>query len=400
MQGDQASAADGRPAVHEVETAVRILAVDGDSGTLTVLDGSDGDIVGRFTSPGGAFVGPCTSASGRYFLVNHFGTEYVTVIDAGLRLAEHGGEPTLEIGTPFVRATLTTGGSPAHYWTQDGINAIAVDADGTLLLLDEAHLSEATAVRTFPLAAPDHTAIVALDGMVLAGYAALGRVDAYRLDGTLVREHVATCPDIEGEGKAGGVAVFAGREGVLFITGGTDGLTARTVAYPPRLASEERTYRIAFHPRSATMFGDLPSGLLMIHPATQRLEALALRGGPVALTFNQDGSRLAVLTADGNAHVVEPGSGRVLASVAATTPYASVGLEEAAQLYPFIAAAAATAYLPDFGAGDVVELNLQSGQITRRFPVGGRPARVAVTTARAVAHGGRSEGAAEEGEAQ
>jgi hypothetical protein len=373
-------------AVAQTETVVRIMAVDGDTGALTVLDGGSGAVVGRFTTPGGGFTPVYASESGRYLVVNHYDHGAITVIDSGLRVEPHGDHVDLEIVAPFVRATVVTGGKPAHYWAHDGIIAVYNDGDGSVTIFDERRLPSSADPRTFSAGPPDHASLATLDGMLLVGFYGSGRVDAYRMDGMLAREGIATCPGAHGEGRSGGVVAFGCADGVLLIAVAGGELTARKVPYPAGTGMMDRVNLIAAHPRSAVMVGDLPSGLAFIHRTEGTIEMLPTSSRPLWMSFSGDGTRVVVLTADGVAHVVDPMARRVLTSTPATWPYERATQAEAGAFYPFIATAGTMAYLPDPSSGEVVELAIATGQVTRRMQVGGRPARVAVASASGIVH--------------
>ena len=51
-----------------------------------------------------------------------------------------------------------------------------------------------------------------------------------------------------------------------------------------------------------------------------------------------------------------------------------------------IGTSSTAAYVADPGTGEVLELDLASGEITSRFEVGGQPARVTVTEASGIVH--------------
>jgi len=385
------------------ETATRVMAVDAKTGALTILDTDNGEVVGRFTTPNGGFTPVYPSPGGRYLFVNHYEGEAVTVVDSGLRTADHGDHVDLVEGAPFVRATVDIGRSPAHYWAHDGLIAVYSDAEGTITLFDEARLADGAEPLTFAVGPPDHASIAVVDGTLLVGFYGLGRVDAYDLGGRLVQEAVGSCPAAHGEGLVGDTVAFACDDGVLLVARSGAELRSRKIAYPGNagaagspVATPEatpattdapaRSNLIAWHGDSPVMVGDFPGALALIEPERGSVELLPLPARPLWMSFGQDGERLAVLTDDGVVHAVDPVAGQILWSTPATDAYADLGQDEGGQRYPMLAAAKDAVYVPNPTAGEIVELSLDSGRITDRFAVGGDPVRVALVQASGVTH--------------
>jgi outer membrane protein assembly factor BamB len=148
----------------------------------------------------------------------------------------------------------------------------------------------------------------------------------------------------------------------------------------------DRSNLIAWHEEAPFMVGDFPTGLLLIDATAASMEPVTLPATPLWMAFDAGGERLAVLTDDGVVHAVDPATQEILWSTPATTAYAEFDQEDAARLYPFIAVGEDAVYVPDPGAGQVVELSLDSGEVTGRVDVGGEPARLALVAASGVVH--------------
>jgi hypothetical protein len=384
------------PAIAQgVETAVRLLAADGDSGALTVLDPDRGQIVGRFTAPTGGYSIIYPSGSGRYLVANHYAGEHVTIIDARLSLEEHGDHADLVTAPPFVLATVATGAVPAHGWAHDGLIAVHNDGDGTITLFDESEIDKTIVPREFAVAEPDHAAIATLGAAMLVGYYDLGRIDAYALDGRLLQEGITDCHGAHGEARFGDRVAFGCAEGVVTITREGNRFISHTIPYPasglatPGAGEEApRVGTLAAHHDSDVLVGDFGQGLALLTDVGGELtmEILPLPAEPLAFAFDHEGGRVAVLTDDGQMHGVDPEAARVLWSTPAVTPYTEIELGDGFDFYPSVAASDVAAYVADPATGEVVELRLDGGQITQRLAVGGQPARVALVMASGAGH--------------
>jgi len=389
------------------ETAVRVVAIDGETGELTVVDPETEQVVGRFGTAAGGWTPIASSGGGRYVLVNHNEASAVTLLDGGLRLEDHGDHVDLVVGAPFVRATVEVGRAPAHYWTHDGVIAVYSDGDGTVTLFDESELDERIEPVTFSVGPADHASIALLDDALLVAPYGGGRVDVYDLEGGLIEEGIATCPGAHGEGRAGGTVAFACDDGLLLISAGEDGFRTERLAYPggavatpeatpatPETAATpaatpvvERSNLIAWHEETSVLVGDFPDGLLLIDPAAGTVDRIELPATPLWMTFDTEGERVAVLTDDGALHAIDPLRGEVLWSTPTRTPY-SIEEDQATgyRSYPFVAAGPDAVYVPDPEAGEIVEVALDSGDVTKRITLDGEPARVALVVATGAVH--------------
>ena len=387
-------------AADEMGTAVRVMATDAANGDLTVIDPESGEIVGRFTTPTGGYTYVYPSENGRYLLTNHYAGEHVTIVDAGLGLEPHGDHADLVTNPPFVLATVATGSVPAHYAAHDGIIAIHNDGDGTITILDESELARKVDPFTFAVAQPDHTSIAIINDTVLVGYYDLGRVDAYSLDGELIAEGVGDCPGTHGEARFGDSVAFACGDGVLLVTPDGDHFTTEKVAYPGSETDSDldatpvadgeapRIGSIAAHHDNDVLVGDFGAALALMtpHDAGLDIAVLPLSGEALAFTYDHLGEHVTVLTDDGQVHGVDPNAGEVLWSTPAVTPYTEIELGDGFDFWPKLAASDTALYVADPKAGEIVEIDLESGEVLHRFAIGGQPARVTLTLASGVQH--------------
>ncbi|WP_245575181.1 hypothetical protein [Meiothermus rufus] len=121
------------------------------------------------------------------------------------------------------------------------------------------------------------------------------------------------------------------------------------------------------HSKYPFFIGNFGQGLARID---NQITPYPLPANPVRFGFDKDGV-LVVLTADGNLHALEAASGRVIQSLRVSEP---IPLSGESAVRPSMALADGLAFvtLPD--KGEVLEIELASMTITRRFNVGGAPA--------------------------
>jgi hypothetical protein len=284
--------------------------------------------------------------------------------------------------------------------------AVHNDGEGKITLFDESSLDEQVATTEFLVAQPDHSSIAMLGEAMLIGYSALGRIDAYALDGELLEEDIVGCPGAHGEAHFEDAIVFGCADGLAFVTTDGDGFAAEKIAYPgaeppaspasgaeasgspPAQADAPRVGTLDAHDDSDVLVGNFGDGLALItaDDGDVTLEILPLPGAPLAFEYDRDGRIVVVLTDDGAMHAIDPVAGEILWTTAAVTPYAEVEIGDGFDFYPFIAASHAAAYVADTRTGEVLELDLGSGDITNRFAIGGQPARVTLTQVSGVMH--------------
>lgn len=382
---------------HGMESVVRVMAVDGGTGQLTVLDPSNGEVVGSFTTPTGGYAIISPSATGRYFLASHYEGEHVTIVDSGLSLEAHGDHADLVVATPFLRATVAVGPTPAHVWADDGVLAVHVDGDGKIVLFDESSLPDELVTSEFYVAQPDHAAIAPLGEAMLVGYYGLGRIDAYALDGELLQVDIAACSNAHGEAHFAEGIAFGCKDGLLLVT--TDGETFQGEMIPYPGAGEASSTPVAeaealrigtlvSHEDNDVLVGDYGNGLALVTDVGGEItmEVLPLPSSPLAFAYDRNGENLVVLTDDGAMHAIDPAAGEILWTTDAVIPYSEVEIGDGFSFYPAITASDTFAYVADAGTGEVLELDLEDGKITNRFAIGGQPARVTLTMASGVVH--------------
>jgi outer membrane protein assembly factor BamB len=374
------------PAVHADDvTAVRLAVVDFKTNVVSVIDAEDGDVLASFGMPGpGSVYG---STSGRWFYVIHTAAGRVSVIDSGLRVEDHGDHQDLVIGAPFVRGTVNTGRRPIDTWVQNGMLTVHNDDDGTLAVFEDDRLEVALDYREIRGAGTGHNNAVVLGGdIVLLSLASAGTVTAYRMDGSAIQTFEG-CPGTHGWTVWGMTAAAGCRDGVMLFTRSGDTITMTKVNNPAGTPDNVRVGTLRSNPNASMIVGNWGAGLALIDPRTATMTPVQLPAAPLAFYFTADGSRLIVLTPDGNVHALNPATGQVLGTVAAVAPYVAPAMGQPPVARPGMTVGAGVAYVTNPPAGEIVAVDTTTMTVARRMNVGGTPTSIAMVSATGEMHG-------------
>ncbi|MVN85699.1 hypothetical protein GO986_02855 [Deinococcus sp. HMF7620] len=370
------------PALAET-TAARLVVADARTHALSVINLADGTPLASFGTPGklsGLYAGP----GGTYAYAIHRDDDRVTVLHSGLGAIDHGDHRDLVQKAPHILATLNVGQQPTHFFAHGDQIAIFNDRGGDVAVFGELLLGKTNDMRLVKVAAPDHGAPALLGDVLLSGYLALNRVDAYDLStGRLLRTLDVPCPGLHGEVVQGGAAYFGCTDGVLAVTVQGQTVSARKLPNPAGTPAGTRVGTVAAHERSAALYGNFGAGLARWTAADPALTAVALPAAPLKFAFTADGQRLAVLTADGALHLLHAPTGRVLSSAGLVAP---TDPADKAAVRPTMTLGAAHAYLTSPATGEVLEVALADLKVSRRLAVGGTPAMLALTQATGEQH--------------
>lgn len=379
------------PASAADDSAIRLLSIDGDTGALTVLDGRTGEITGEFDAAGTGPAFAVGSDSGERFLVNYYQAGQSVIVNSGLELEPHGDHSHLLENDPAIEATLPLI-QPAHYWAHDGVLAIADDGAGTVTIIHESDIGTDTAPTVIELTTgPDHTSIAIVgDTLFTANYEG-GEVQTYSLDGELLIENVTTCSGAHGETVTADRAVFACDEGIVLITESGE---AEWIAYPvaagddatPSAEPAIRSNILSASSETTVIAGDSAAGVLLFDLETGEATIAETAAPVLYVQYSTYGEIVTAIDAEGSVHGIDPGTGEVVWSTEATTPFSSFSAEEANSFFPFVSNAAEFVFVADPGDGSIIAIDAVTGEIVNRFEVGGRPARIATVSLSAHDH--------------
>lgn len=355
----------------------RLVVADAKDGSLRVLDLETAQVVGTFSTPGPGNLYPVAGTP--YVFAIHREANRVSVVYSGLRLEEHGDHQDLIPERPYVFATLNTGPKPTHYFNHGHHVAIFNDGDGTIAVFDTRKLGVVADFRDYDTGAPDHGAPVVMGDVLLSGSLNRGVVEVYTLAGRKVLEF-AGCPRLHGEAVRGDVAAFGCDDGVLLLERRGNGFAARKLAEPAGSPANARVGTLVAHQAHPFFIGNFGQGLARLDAS---FTPYPLPANPVHFAFSADGRYLVVLTADGYLRLLEPADGRLLRSLEVVGPVASGG---EGTLRPSLAVGVEHAYVADPQKGVVLEVELASLQLKRRFEMGGTPGSLALVRLEGVRH--------------
>jgi outer membrane protein assembly factor BamB len=358
----------------------RLVISDAKSGMLQVLDLEKGAVVGSFSSPGPANV--YATPGGQFAFAVHREANRVSIVYGGMELEDHGNHADIKLSNPYSSATLNTGPKPTHFFAHGKDIAIFNDGDGTVAVFNQDRLGLSMDFSEISTGPADHGAPVVLDGMLLSGGVAGGVVSLFTGSGRKVMQFPQNCPRLHGEAVLGAVVGFGCGDGVLLLEKRGSGFAAKKIPNPAGTPENVRVGTLISHAKHLVMVGNFGKGLVWVDPKTATLQPFALPANPASFKFDADG-RLVVLTADGNLHTVDMVGKKVVSSLGVTAPITASG-EGAVR--PSLAVGDGMAYISLPDKGEVLEVDLATMQIKRKFAVGGTPGSVALLQVGGVQH--------------
>lgn len=357
----------------------RLVIADGRSNVLRVLDLEKGTLVGSFSTPGIANVYDVPDSS--YVFAIHRDANRVSLVFSGLALENHGDHDDLLVKAPYIAATFNTGPQPTHFFAHGKDILIFNDGDGTIAWMNQDKLGLSLDFNQIATGAPDHGAPAVLDGLLLSGSLNNGTIDVYNPEGRKLQS-VAGCPRLHGEAVWGNYALFGCQDGVMLTERFGVGISSRKIANPTGWPANARVGTVVSHEKSPYFIGNFGQGLVWVNPKEASMTPLALPAAPVRFGFDHDGL-LVVLTADGNLHTLSVAERKVVASLSVVPPVTTGG-EGAVR--PALALGEGKAYVSNPANGEIVEVDLSSMKVLRKFAVGGAPASLALIKLEGVRH--------------
>lgn len=349
----------------------RLVVADAKVGMIRVIDLEKGEVVGSFSAPGPANV--YSAGNGMYAFAVHRMQNRVSVVYGGLRQEDHGGHMDLVVEAPYILQTFTTGPKPTHFSSHDGIIIIYNDGDGTVAVLDERSLGLGLRVREIATGAPDHGSPQAVGSVVLVGSLNRGVVEVFSQGGRKITTF-SGCPRTHGQAVLGNRSAFGCSDGVLLLERRGNGfVVSRKLPNPAGAPLDARVGNLVSHAKYPFFIGNFGRGGRGLVRVDSQLSVYPLPADPVRFGFDKDG-QLVVLTADSSLHTIEAASGKVIKSLKVSEPITATG-EGAVRPDLALGDGKAFVTLPD--KGEVLEVELASLEIKRRFNVGGTPGSLA-----------------------
>lgn len=362
------------------QSAVRLVFVDAKTPSAQVLEVQEKKTIASFTVPGPA-AGIYATSGQHHAVLIHRNENRVTFIHSGLRLLDHGNHQDLIKTLPHVLQTLNVGRQPTHFFSHEDQMVIFNDQDGTNVLLNESQLGLSLDYQTVPAEIPDHGAPALLGKHLLIGYLKLNRVDAFDLESQKVVQQFPNCPALHGETRLNNTVAFGCSDGVLLISESKGQLSSQKISNPAGTPEGTRVGTVLSHPKASTFFGNWGKGVVRIDPING-LKPIALGSNYIKGNFSADGNLVLVLTADGVLHEILP-EGTVQRQTRVVTP---VDLTVAGAPRPSFAVHGHWAFITDPSVGEIVQFDVQTGQVTERFKVGGTPTGIVALSAEGTEH--------------
>ncbi len=366
------------------ETSLRRLLISDQTNPAAVLVDIDSAKVIRTLSLGQQTSTLYSSPSRRFGMIHEGTTGKVFVVDGGVWAEEHGDHAHLHRSSPGFHTFSLTGNQPVHGFGGNGTLAVFFDGDGSAAFFTDEGLHHGTPpVRTIQTGTAHHGNALAMggsyfvtNGVIATGSTLPNGVNRYDLSGAL-QEDFENCPGLHGDAATATTAAWGCSDGVLLVRQTGAGFTAEKVTLTGELAGlgvgllqardDLDYYLLRVTQGSARR-------LAKMNAANGAVTPIALPGTyPLAWDIDADGRRLVVLDETGHVYVVSMTTLAVERTVSAVVAPIPTDQRAAA---PTIAAGDGVAYVTSPKTGEVLELDLDAGVITRRITVGGAPGKV------------------------
>ena len=395
---------------YDDEPLGRLLVADGETGLLQLIELDNGEVIKTFMVEGAARV--YTTESGRIAGVIQTGAHRVNFIDSGLYLEAHGDHFDKKKGRPSLLMYSITGEiinsqRPIHFATHAGSISIHFDGnfaegvDSKNVIVREEDLFLPNPNTLILTSAPQHGVAVSVHGGKIIfsepdpdrefgslpfGFVALDeqgnvvqtfadkedfQASCLGMHGeTIVGEHfLAGCNEKREDGTGDGGIFVMTHDPVTGL------FSTHKIAYPDGL----RTSIIRSHhaqPFAIGNYGSNPDpgyrALVRINPDSTTIDPNDIQQLPAAyrgFDFEKEhGDRLAVLTVDGLLQVFNPSDWTMLGSVQVVEDFSGAEGHR-----PALTVGSGFAYVSNPNASEIIEVDLDTVTVSRRFSVEGHP---------------------------
>ncbi|PJF42473.1 MAG: hypothetical protein CUN50_03925 [Candidatus Thermofonsia Clade 1 bacterium] len=364
-------------------TMLRLLVSDFESAPSKLIDVDSGKVIGRYEVSAPTY--PYTSPTGRFGVKIQTNANLITAVDGGIVIEDHGDHMHPYKRDPQLTAFRAEGRTPIHYVAHAGQIAIFNDGNGEVMLLSERNFESAEAgMLIFKTARAHHGVAVPLgDHVVLSvpdtqnmDYALPLGIQVRNLKDEVIASFADQCPGLHGEASSGAFTAFGCADRVLILERNGNDFSTKSLRYAPETPSGTRVGTLVGHEKQNFFIGNFgQTGLVRIDPIAGTLTPISLPMRYSAFQLDAEtGEKIIVVTTDGSVHRIDAMTGTIEASLEAVTPFVFRNRVPR----PGLATVRNLAYVTDPAAGEVVEIDLEAMNITRRFVVEGKPVRLAV----------------------
>jgi DNA-binding beta-propeller fold protein YncE len=373
--------------VVEKETGARIVVTDDESGTLSIYDIERGAFLAETVAiEKGARVYP--GSGGRYVFALLRDLNKTELIDTGLVVTAHDDHEHLEKRAPRrvdlgARALLAQ--KPTHFVAHDGLVAIFNDGDGSFDVVDESKLRVLVpeSIRRISVVSAHHGVAVPFPDAFLVSATKTGETSpslVHALDDKGDKKaDFDGCPGLHGEAANETTVAFGCSDGVLLLTKGAAGFTAKKIPNPTD-AGDLRVGTVKGHHDVGHFIGNFgPQALAKIDPAGT-ITKWDLPTRHLGFELDHDGKQVIVLTADGKIHVLDASTGVSAGSVDAIT---AVATGTPSLQNPQIVVDEDHVWVTDPAAKKLVSIDLATRTIDKSVTAPGKPTKAALVRATA-----------------
>ncbi len=378
---------------HDEMTIGRLLVADAEEAHLSVIDLATDNIDSGIFEVAAPRATVYPSPSHRYGIVLARGPEddddRVHVFDGGVFLVEHGDHHDL-VQEPVSRHSLEiTEERPIHYVNSHGWTTIFADAEGHVILINEADLASSSGDYE-PIvleAGPQHGAgLVISDEHVIVTSKNIDNLDDALPFGVEVRDFDdnvvydasnRSCPGMHGESHNEYGAAFGCIGGVLLLHAHDGEYEHEFIANPPEMREDSRIGSVYGHHHVEHFFGKASyrddqgfadDGIWLIDVDHSEMRQVFSEPS-VSTKFSSDGELLYVLDVDGVLHVLHADDGDSVATMDLVEPGESGR--------PAFIVVGEMLYLADPNSGHVLAVHLEDMEIEEEWEIGGAPSSLA-----------------------
>lgn len=310
---------------HEHEESVhgRLVITTADSPMVYVLDAEDGEVLAELIVPATP-TAINASADYRYASVIARNDNWVSFIDGGLSLEDHGDHQDLVSETPAIMDFYLDGVRPSHYTLSEDQVAVFYDGNGDLgepagvAVFDSATIADNGMPAVLPLSTHQHGAAQARGEHLLATERDSAtestlpdRVGLYHQHGDHYDHELTfevTCPGLHGSAQNEDLIFFGCTDGVLVIDESQD-FSARKIANPESFAENMRIGSVYAHHHVEDAIAVAAGQYFVVNAATDSIAPLAWaeagEADVVGRGFAAEGEWFVLLQANGLLTVID-----------------------------------------------------------------------------------------------
>ncbi|MGD8176406.1 hypothetical protein [Marinimicrobium sp. ARAG 43.8] len=374
------------------ETKGRLVVNAFGEGELVVYSLDDGEELNHFelAAPASALY---PSPGDRFAVAIQRNEDQVNAVDAGLIRESHGDHWDYSTTSPAFMDFTAPGSRPTHYTLGDGRAVIFYDGNsgsGELArvgVFTEADLADNGAGRWLDLDSQHHGAAQHFDGSLFVtrktdDSASLpDQVAQYHWHESVYEEEVVfdtLCPSLHGSAQWDEGVAFGCADGVLLIHAHGDHFHELKLDNPAGING--RIGSLYAHEASEQMVGVASGELYLVDAHEETITALNWQGdatrSAIAYAFDGEGEHFLILDDDGGLTRLEVADGWAPLERVSVVTSDLVGLDEGLNLAMAVSKAGPLVYVTDPVANTVMEVNLESGEVSEALALDVTPAGI------------------------